>query len=263
MLAPTLQLTNTSAIPILGFGTWALRRELARESVEYALEIGYRHIDTADAYENHEEIGKAIKNSKVPREEIFIVTKLWSDSLESQMVLDSTKRFLEELQTEYIDLLLIHRPGAILVEETLNAMQMLKNEGLVKALGVSNFGIYELKEVLETGIEIDNNQIDYHPSSHDDELVEFCQKNDISVTAYSPFGVGKDLEIPEIQEIAKKYNKSPAQIILKWILSKDLITIPRSGNKEHIKENFEVFDWKLEEDDVRRIDSISSGNRVE
>lgn len=234
-------------IPIIGFGTWDLRGKEGQEAIKFALKTGYRHIDTADYYGNHIEVGKAIKNSGIKREEIYLVTKIMPPNLGRDDVLSSVDRFLVEFNTDYIDLLLIHWPGSTPVKETLEAMADAQEKGLVKHLGVSNFEIHHLKEAFETGVTIINNQIDYHPTETPDELVEFCKENDLTVTAYSPLGEGRDLNIKRVQELAIKYDKTPAQVILKWLLQKGFIVIPRSANKDHIKENFEVVNWDLEE----------------
>ncbi len=256
-----LSLNNESQIPILGFGTWQLHGDTCVRSTEYALSTGYRHIDTAEAYDNQVEVGRAIRNSGLKRSDIFLTTKVWMTNLAREKVKESCQRSLDELEVDYIDLLLIHWPNrSIPVEETLEAMNELKEEGLIKAIGVSNFTINHLKDALKTGVEVANNQIEYHPSLNQEELREFCQENNITVTAYSPIAQGRDLSIKTIRDLSLKYDKSGSQIILNWLRQKNIIAIPRSSNLNHIKDNFESLVWNLEEDEVELIDRIDKRN---
>jgi 2,5-diketo-D-gluconate reductase B len=258
----TLKLNPESQIPILGFGTWELSGRECQDAVKKALEIGYRLIDTADAYGNHKQVGVAIKDSGVNRSDIFLTTKIWRDSLESAKVFESANRFLEELQTDYIDLLLIHWPNReVPVAETLEAMSKLKKRGIIKAIGVSNFTIHHLQDALKTGFEFSNNQIELHPSFSQPELVKFCKSRNIIVTAYSPIGRGQDLNIPLIQELAKKHHASLSQIILAWFIHKNIVAIPKSSNPLHIKDNFDAMDIELTNNEISQIDNLSSNDR--
>ncbi|OGZ27605.1 MAG: hypothetical protein A2365_01925 [Candidatus Nealsonbacteria bacterium RIFOXYB1_FULL_40_15] len=234
---PFFKLNNRSAMPIIGFGTGSLKGEDAFSSVKFALEAGYRHIDTADIYENHREIGRAIKESLLSRRDIFITTK-YHDSL-SENVKDSLDRFLRELRTTYIDLLLLHRPA-----ENSNS------------IGVSNFSIEQLNEALHLGFEISNNQIEFHPSLNERELQNFCSANRVVVTAYSPLGQGKDLSIKAVEEIAEKHDVEPSNAILAWHIQRNRAAIPSSKNKDHIKENLESLSVELSEDELEKIDKI-------
>lgn len=251
-----ITLSNKLKMPSIGLGTWTLQDTSGQEVIEHALEIGYRHIDTADWYRNHSIVGKAIKNSGVKREDIFLVTKVYPP-LGEQKVLDSGKRFLNELQTNYIDLLLIHWPdGDTPISETLDSLNELKKKGVTKSIGVSNFEISDLKEALKTGVEIVNNQIEFHPHLQPNDVVKFCKKNNISVTAYSPLGQGKSTRDKIIKQIAEKYDKSPSQIILNWILQKNIIVIPKTSEEGHIKENLQSGDWKMEKEDLEKINNL-------
>ncbi|MGI5827435.1 MAG: aldo/keto reductase [Patescibacteria group bacterium] len=253
-----LKLNENTSIPILGLGTWELTGSECTEIVEKALEIGYRHIDTADAYGNHQEIAKALKESKVPRKELFITTKLWRTNMHARNAIEAGKRALEELEADYIDLYLIHWPNrSVPITETLEAMNTLKEEGLVKAIGVSNFTINHLKDALETGIEITNNQIEFHPSLNQRELKDFCDSKGITITGYSPFARGEDLDLPVIQEIAQKHNRSVAQVILNWLMQKNIIAIPKASSEKHLKDNFASLKWKLSKEDLKRIDTVN------
>lgn len=258
-----LNLNTGSPIPILGFGTWELTGEECLKSTKKAIEVGYRHIDTAAAYGNHKEVGQAIKESGAKREDLFVTSKLWRDNLKKEAVSDALKLALEELQLDYLDLYLIHWPNLdVPVEETLKAMNELKEQELVKSIGVSNFTINRLQESLDTGIEFSVNQVEFHPTLNQKELLEFCKQNNIILTAYSPIGRGEDLQHPVIQALAKQYEKSSSQVILNWEMQKGIITIPKSSNPEHIKDNFKSLEWDLTAEDVERIDKIDEKNRM-
>ena len=260
----TLRLNDAAHIPVIGLGTWNLNGESCVESVETALTLGYRHIDTADAYGNHHEVAEGLRRAGIPREELFITTKLnLADGYARDTVLKSGERFLEELEISYIDLLLIHWPDrSFPFPETLGAMNELKKRGLVCALGVSNFTPHHLEDAFATGIEITNNQVELHPSFNQKVLREFCASKGIAITAYSPLGRKRDLELPLLKELAKKYSVSPAQVALNWILSHDMIAIPKSSHPERIKENFEAGTFTMDETDLRRIDEMPQGERV-
>lgn len=259
-----IKLNDDLSLPILGFGCWQLEPGgECQQSVEWALEAGYRHIDTADGYGNHKDVAAAIKSSGLGRDELYITTKIRPHSLDKASVKACGERFLEELETDYIDLLLIHWPNReVEIAETLGAMAELKQRGLIKAIGVSNFTIHHLEDALETGIEITNNQIELHPTFNNRELREFCQENGITVTSYSSNGRGQDLDLDEIKELAEKYGKTPYQIILAWVRSQDVLAIPRSTKKERIIENFGSLDFDLEPADIEIINQITQKPRL-
>lgn len=256
MKAVTLK--SGDKMPLLGLGTWQLKGEDCVNAVQEALDMGYRHIDTAKAYDNHEQVGKGIKKSEVDRDEIFITTKIWNDSHEYEQVLASGKQFLQELGIDYIDLLLIHWPvEEVPVEETLKGMQELKEDGIVKNIGVSNFSNEHLREAFaKSSAEICNNQIKIHPYEYPEKQIDFCQENDISVTAYSPLARGKVFEDGKLLSLSKKYNQSVAQLVLRWMVEKDIIVIPKATSREHIKDNFALFDWELPAEVTEVLDNI-------
>jgi diketogulonate reductase-like aldo/keto reductase len=257
-----ITLKDNNQIPVLGFGTWQLSGETCRKAVESALEIGYRHIDTAEMYENQPEIKKAIQASGVKRKDLFITSKVWYENLRKDDLVKALKQTLFDLGTDYLDLYLIHWPNrAIDLEESLKTMEELKNQGLIKSIGVSNFTINHLKDALATDVEFVANQVEFHPSLNQKELYEFCQNHKITLTAYSPIGIGHDLEIDLIQELAKKYNKTESQIILNWLTSKNIVVIPRSKNEKHIKENFEALDFEIEKSDLAKIENLNLNQR--
>lgn len=258
----TIKLNDAVELPLIGFGTWQLQGDEAYNSTLKALEIGYRHIDTADRYGNHAEVAKAIKDSGLKREDFKLTTKIPPTNLHKQDVLDSGKRFLEELQISYIDLLLIHWPNReVPIKETLEAMNELKKQGIIKAIGVSNFTIHHLQDALETGIEFVDNQIELRPSFNQTELRDFCAKNNITVTSYSTIKGGMDFEQPVIQELVKKYNVSPAQIVLNWAISQNIIIIPRSTKPQRIEDNFHSQDWEMDREDIEKLNHIPQGER--
>lgn len=251
----TLTLKTGNSIPVMGFGTWHLQGDAGYRAVSDALEIGYRHFDTADRYANHDVVGKAIKNSGL-RKDIFLTTKVWRDFLSGKDVLAATDRFLHELQTDYIDLLLVHWPAdSTPISETLAAMQELKDRGIIKSFGVSNFTIAHLKEALITNSNIAMNQIEFHPSLNQKELIFFCDEQGIAVTAYSPLAQGADIKLEVITKLAEKYDVTPHQLILAWLMAKGLIVIPRSSKKEHIASNFASSDVELSKEDIEAIDT--------
>lgn len=250
-------------IPPLGFGTWKITGDLAYRSVSTALETGYRHIDTADRYGNHAEVGKAIADSGIKREELFLTTKTFYDELAREKVLANGKRFLNELQTDYLDLMLIHWPNKnVPIDETLGALAELKNKGVIKHIGVSNFTIHHLKDALNARIEIYNNQVELHPTFNQIELVDFCNSKNIKVTAYSPLGMGDELQNETVIELSKKYSVSPAQVILNWIMARGIVAIPKSTNSENIRDNFNSLKWQMSEEDVALMNEIPQKPRL-
>lgn len=259
----TIKLKEDLEIPVLGFGTWQLTDQDCVEGVSHALKVGYRHIDTADAYGNHAQVGEAIAQSDVEREDIFLTTKVFRDTLSYDEVHESVKRFLDELQTDYIDLLLIHWPSkSVPVEETLKAMNELQESGVVKAIGVSNFTPHHIEDALATGTEIVLNQVEAHPYFNQKELREFCASKNIAVTAYSPLGRGEVLNDELIKSLAEKYGATPAQVILNWVMARDMIAIPKSSNPERIEENFKSNELNLDEADLTAIDNLPQGERI-
>jgi diketogulonate reductase-like aldo/keto reductase len=257
------KLKDGNEIPAIGFGTYQLSGDEAYDSVLEAINVGYRHIDTADRYGNHAEVGRAIKDSGVKRKNIFLTSKVWRTDLWYDDVLDSTKRFLEELSIDYLDLLLVHWPNnSIPISKTFSALEKLKKDKLIKSLGVSNFTINHLKEVMDEGFIPVNNQVEYHPSLAQPKLREFCEKNNIKLTAYSPLAQGKDLKLNVIRNLAEKYEKPEVQVVINWIMHKGLAVIPRSADKEHIKQNFQSLEWEMEREDVEKIDKLDKENRI-
>lgn len=250
-------------IPTLGLGTWQMTGDTCTQAVLHALEIGYRHIDTADVYGNHVAVGKGLAESGMKREEYFLTSKVWRDFLHRDQVQDSAQRFLEELQVPYIDLLLIHWPNTdVEIGETLEAFAALKEKGLIRMIGVSNFTTNLLESALATGVEIATNQVEFHPSLNQKQLKNYCDERGVIITAYSPIAQGADLSIPLIAQLAEKYEKTPSQVILNWLAAKDMVIIPRSSNPARIAENFAALDFELEPSDIEQIEGLDMHNRI-
>ena len=259
------QLNNGNKIPAIGFGTYKAQEDEAIASVKKAIETGYRLIDTAAKYENEEAVGKAIKQSGIAREELMITTKLWRENLGYESTKKAFETSLAKLDLDYIDLYLIHWPANAKNYEnwqkanndSWRAMEELVKEGKIKNIGVSNFWPEHLEPLLEAAeIEPVINQIEFHPGYWQPELTRYCKEKNILVEAWSPLARGKVFESEEIKAIAKKYNKSVAQICLRWILEHNALVIPKSSTPERIEDNFDIFDFQLNAEDIKTIDNL-------
>lgn len=243
-----LSLQKTFSMPRLGFGTYGLE-DSATQAIATALETGYRHIDTADVYGSHPNVAEAFNDSGLARDEVFITTKLWSEDFAPEKVRPAVERFLEELDMEYVDLVLMHRPSSqVPVGKTLGALDELRQEGLMRHIGVSNFESQLLREALDSGYPVVNKQIKYHVNHQDEKMVELSHEHDIIVTAYSPLGVGEALDDPVITQLAEERNITSAQAAIQWLLDKNLVVIPRSESKSHIRENHQAFQMWLQQE---------------
>ena len=244
-------------VPALGFGTWQLSGREAREATRHALEIGYRQIDTAQAYRNESEVGKGMADSGVAREEIFLTTKLLRDALAGDRVGAAVAESLRRLGTDYVDLLLIHWPNPdIPLGETMEAMRAAQDAGLVRHLGVSNFRSDLLREAMQLA-PILADQVPYQPGRTQRSLRQIAEERDVLITAYSPLR-GEGLRSPVLAEIAGAHGKTVQQVALRWLLQQPKVSpIPRSSNPDHRQANFEVFDFELSADEMDRISAIS------
>ncbi|HET6528341.1 MAG TPA: aldo/keto reductase [Balneolaceae bacterium] len=252
-------------VPEIGLGTHRLHNKECSDIVRAALEIGYRHIDTAQMYKNERSIGRAIGISNVPREDIFLATKIWHTNLAADDVLQSTETSLKNLDTPYVDLLMIHWPNDQYdLRATIESMLILRDQGKALNIGVSNFPLHLLKKANdEIRAPIFCDQLEFHPFIDQLDLLDYAIENDILVTAYSPLAQGKVTENEVIQEIAEKYDKSPAQIALRWLIEQEnVVAIPKASSKEHLKENFDIFDFFLDDEDFDRIDELEKGTRL-
>lgn len=260
--APTLQ-AKEMEIPRIGLGTWELEGSEAAEAVRDGLEIGYRHIDTARAYENEQQVGKAIADSEVDREQIFLTTKLWFEDLGADGVSSQMEGSLSELDTDYVDLLLIHWPNPDAdLAETLAAMAELHSAGKVRHIGVSNFPTRELSAAIAASeLPIAVNQVEFHPYLDQTELLRMTAKEEIALEAYSPLANGQVPGDDTLEKVGEKYGKSAAQVSIRWLLEHEqVVALPRSSSHENRVDNFEVFDFDLDDDDRRTIDAMASSH---
>ena len=253
-------------IPKLGFGTWLLRGEEAVFAVKKALETGLRLIDTAQIYRNEKEVGEAIKDSRknlqIPREEIFLTTKVWMDSLAPEQVKKTAQQSLDRLQTDYADLLLIHWPNPKFpLKETLAAFEELQKEKKIRFIGVSNFPSALLAEAKQLCPSIIANQVEYHPLLSQKTLLDSVERMGMFLTAYSPLMRGKIMKIQQVRDIGAKYKKTAAQIALRWLVEqKNVVALFRSSKGERIRENAKIFDFHLEREDQDRLFRLSKNN---
>ena len=252
-------------MPVLGFGTWQnTNPNECAKSVRTALETGYRHIDTAQAYGNEEYVGRGISEADVPREEVFLATKVWIDNLAYDDVLETARTSLDRLDVEYVDLLYVHWPARTYdPEETLAAFAELSDDGLIKHVGVSNFTPDLLAKAAEiSDVPIFANQVEMHPLLPQEEIRRAADEHGIHIVAYSPLARGKIFDVPAIQEIATKHDTSPAQVSLAWLREKGVAAIPKATGVDHIRDNWASLDRSLDDEDVARIDDVGRRNRA-
>ena len=261
-----MELNNGKIIPSIGFGTWKLKNnEETVEIIKEAIKCGYRHIDTAFAYGNEETIGKGIKESNIDRKDLFITGKLWNDDRGYENIINACKRTIKNLNCEYLDLYLIHWPASKAVhddwieinKETWQALEYLYEQGLVKAIGVCNFKINQLEELIKTAkIKPMVNQIEFHIGVYNKDILDYCNRNNIIVEAWSPLGSGKLFKVEELKEMASKYNVSVAQLCIRWCLQNNTLPLPKSKNIERIKNNLDVFNFEITNEDMEYLNNF-------
>ncbi len=263
-LGSRVPLHDRNTIPVLGLGMWqAGSGKETRKAVATALEIGYRLFDTAKLYGNERDLGTAIRESGIPREEIFVTTKLWNNDQGYESASRAFEKSRRELGLDYVDLYLIHWPVPGLRQESWKALLKIRDEGLARSIGVSNYTIRHLEELLPaTPAPPAVNQVEFHPFLYQKELLEFCVRQKIQLEAYSPLTRGHRLNHPVIREIASRHGRTPAQILIRWSLQHGLVVIPKSIRPDRIRENAAVFDFELKPEDMKRLDSLDESSHV-
>lgn len=263
-ISSKVRLNNGVEMPWLGLGVF--RAEDGKEvenAVLTALQHGYRSIDTAAVYQNERGVGLGLKKSGLPREEVFLTSKVWNSDQGYKTTIKAFEESLERLQTDYLDLYLIHWPKGQRSVESWKAMEELYEKGLVRAIGVSNFLVHHLKEFLpECKVVPAVNQVEFHPELIQPELLEYCKNKGIQPEAWSPIMKGKVLNIPVLRALAAKYGKTPVQIVLRWDIQKGVITIPKSVKPERIISNADIFDFELSDEDMAKIDRLDKNQRI-
>jgi len=259
-----VELNNGVKMPIFGLGLYQTRKgKETQDAVYYALEAGYRLIDTAAMYGNEEDVGEAVRKSGLPREKIFITTKLWNPDHGYDKALSAFEESRKKLGLYYVDLYLIHWPVEVLRKESWRALETLLREGKCRAIGVSNYMIWHLEKLLSNSSMVPAvNQVEFSPYLYQKDLLDFCLNHHIQLEAYSPLTKGYKLHDPKLANIASKYSKSPAQILIRWALQKEVVVIPKSSRKERIYENADVFDFAISPEDIKVLDSFNENLRT-
>ncbi len=255
-LSTTKKLNNGIEIPILGLGVWQMARgQETEEAVRRALEVGYRHIDTAKLYRNEESVGKAVLESPLPREDVFITTKLWStDAFDVEGAFATS---LQKLGLGYVDLYLIHWPVPLFGNRVWKQLERLYDQKLVRAIGVSNYNVSQLKELLAfANVPPAVNQVEFNAFNHYREMLDYCTAHQIALEAYSPLTRGTQLDDERLVKIGMHYGKNPAHVLLRWVIEKGAIAIPKSSNAQRIGENADIFDFELTKEDTFTLDNL-------
>ncbi|WP_016752192.1 aldo/keto reductase [Leptospira kirschneri] len=263
-LKQTVTLNNGISMPILGLGVWKTKSgKECKEAVLNALEVGYRHIDTARIYDNEKDVGQAIRESGIPRKEIFITTKLWNADQGPDKTRKALENSLDKLGIDFVDLYLIHFPVTSKRMNSWKELEKVYHDKLCKAIGVSNYTITHLGELLkDSQITPAVNQVEFHPFLNQIHLLEYCKKHKIQLEAYSPLAHGQKIEDPTISKIAQKYDKTPAQILIRWAIEQKIVVIPKSTQKKRIIENSKVFDFAISEEDMKILNSLDENFRT-
>ena len=259
-----IKLSSGYEIPQLGLGTWQLTGDTCIASVREALAMGYTHIDTADGYQNHRQVAKGIKEAGVDRGSFFLTTKIGMGNQSAEAVRQFGDRMLEELEIDYVDLLLIHWPTKkVPFAETLDAMNKVVEKGQARSIGISNFNKGIAAEAAGLSkIPVVTNQVEFHPLLFQKELLDACKGLDMQITAYSPLAQGKAFANPAIKQTAEKHGVSAAQVCIAWLLQKDIIVIPKASGPTHLKDNLAAVGLSLDDEDVRTIDGIEETVRI-
>lgn len=260
----TWKLRNGLEMPYFGLGVFQSGDgQEVIQAINSALETGYRHIDTASIYQNEKGVGNAVNNSEVGRENIFVTSKVWNSDQGYDTTLKAFDNSLKRLGFDYLDLFLVHWPVQGKYKETWRALEHLYNQGLVKSIGVSNFLIHHLDDLLSTAkITPMVNQVEFHPYVVQQDLLDYCAEKKIQFESWSPLMQGKILQVKELQELAVKYEKNVVQLVLRWNLQKNVIVIPKSVKKGRIESNADIFDFEISAEDISLIDSLDKNERT-
>lgn len=258
---------QASVIPPIGLGTYRLKGQQVKDAIHSALELGYRHIDTAQLYENEEAVGEALRESEVPRDELFVTTKVWFDQLEGNGPIDSLRDSLDKLGLEQVDLALIHWPSpdnTVPMAHYIGKLNEARELGLARHIGVSNFTNVQVDEALAVpgGEHIVTNQVEVHPYLANRKVIRHCQNKGLQVTGFMPLAVGKVMKDPVLLEIAERHGVTPAQVALAWVAQQQVVVIPSSTKPEHQKANLAALDLELSEEEVARIDTLDANERI-
>ncbi len=264
MDTPVVKLNSGTEIPQIGLGLWRNKdKEVCKNSVKTALDAGYRHFDTAQFYKNEAYLGEALKESNIERQNLFITTKIWRGLFLTPLLIPSLDNSLKKLQTDYVDLLLLHFPVTLTRLSAWRKMEEIYSSGRAKAIGVSNYTIKHLEELLrQCSVKPAVNQVELHVFLQQPELVEYCKKHDIVVQAYSPLAHGHGLNDPVLQDIANKHGKTTAQIMLRWLVEQGFVILPKSTHQERIAENIAVFNFALDSEDLATIKGLDRNLRT-
>lgn len=264
MTVPDIKMSNGKTVPQIGLGLWLNKDEQeCKSAVNYALEAGYRHFDSAQIYANEQFLGTALKESGIARSEVFITTKIWNDNLWWDGFDPSFDESLEKLQTDHVDLLLIHFPVTNQRRPAWYKMEEKFKRGQAKAIGVSNYTVTHLKELLsECSVKPVVNQVELHVFLQQPELVTYCQENDIVLEAYSPLAHGYSMDDPLLQQVADKHGKTTAQIMIRWCIELGFVVLPKSVSKDRIQQNIDVFDFVLDSDDMAKLKTLDRDFRT-
>ena len=253
-----LKMNDNCQIPVVGLGTWKSEPgKTTSQAVLDSLEAGYRHIDTARAYDNETDVGRAVNDSGLPREDLFITTKLWNQHQGYEEAIEACEKSLNRLNCDYIDLYLIHWPLREKRNHSWKAFIELRDRGLCKSIGVSNFTIEHLAEIeAKFGILPTVNQVEFHPYHYQKELLDYCNSKNIIIEAYSPLVHAKRMDEPKLGAISEELGKTPAQILIRWSIQRGMVVLPKSVNKSRIVENFSVFDFDIPDSMMKKLDEL-------
>jgi diketogulonate reductase-like aldo/keto reductase len=261
---PKIPLSSKTAIPQVGLGMWKVKKQTeCQQAIKWALEAGYRHFDTAQYYQNEQFLGEVLAEGLVPREEVFITTKIANDNFFEDEVGPSFEASLRRLETDYVDLLLLHFPVTNLRQAAWRKLEQFAGDGRAKAIGVSNYTVRHLKELLSAcSIKPAVNQVELHVFLQQPELLEYCRQNGIAVEAYSPLAHGHGLNDPVLQKLAEKHGKTTAQIMLRWCVQQGTVPLPKSVHEDRIQQNIDIFDFELDDADMQELAKLDKNLRT-